>query len=40
MRSGAALRFLPDGAYQSGQQNFSLDAAKLLSGIYFLQVDK
>jgi trimeric autotransporter adhesin len=35
---GIRVVLLADGNYQTGQQDFTLDAAKLLSGIYFLRL--
>jgi hypothetical protein len=35
---GTRVALLADGNYQAGQEEFTLDAAKLLSGIYFLRL--
>jgi trimeric autotransporter adhesin len=35
---GVRVALLADGNYETGQQDFTLDASKLLSGIYFLRL--
>ena len=35
---GVRVALLADGNYQTGQQEFTLDASKLVSGIYFLRL--
>jgi trimeric autotransporter adhesin len=35
---GSRVALLADGTYQTGQQEFTMDASKMLSGIYFLRL--